>query len=89
MNYSRGPLRFSIRANRIMGVCLAKSCDIIGLAGGPGDRWLGWRKPTEREESPDTAVVGSQEPVTETLQTPNRVRRVKRATRLITSGEQL
>jgi hypothetical protein len=34
------------------------------LAGEPGDRWLGHRKMAGREESPDTVVVGSQEPVT-------------------------
>jgi hypothetical protein len=34
------------------------------LAGELGDRWLGHRKMAEREESPDTVVVGSQEPVT-------------------------
>jgi len=52
------------------------------VAGEPGDRWLGlmeWGRKAaatkaEREESPDTIVVGSREPVT------------KRATRLITSG---
>ena len=47
---------------------------IIGSAGEPGDRWFSYRKMAGREESPDTIVVGSQEPVT------------KRATRLITSG---
>jgi len=36
----------------------------IPLVGEPGDRWLGHRKMAEREESPDTVVVGSQEPVT-------------------------
>lgn len=34
------------------------------LAGEPGDRWLGYRKMAGREESPDTVVVGSREPVT-------------------------
>src|SRR5580700_9195143 len=37
---------------------------IIQSAGEPGDRWLGHRKMAGREESPDTVVVGSQEPVT-------------------------
>jgi hypothetical protein len=37
---------------------------IMKLAGEPGDRWPGHRKMTGREESPDTVVVGSQEPVT-------------------------
>src|SRR5713101_1860964 len=30
--------------------------DIIGVAGGPGDRWLGYRKMAGREESPDTVL---------------------------------
>jgi hypothetical protein len=34
------------------------------VAGELGDRWLGHRKMAGREESPDTVVVGSQEPVT-------------------------
>jgi hypothetical protein len=33
-------------------------------ADGPGDRWSDHRKMIGREESPDTVVVGSQEPVT-------------------------
>jgi hypothetical protein len=37
---------------------------IIEVAGEPGDRWLGHREMAGREESPDTAVVSSQEPVT-------------------------
>jgi len=37
---------------------------IIKLAGEPGDRWLGHRKMAGWEESPDTVVVGSREPVT-------------------------
>jgi hypothetical protein len=38
--------------------------DTIMVAGEPGDCWLGHRKMTGREESPDTVVVGSREPVT-------------------------
>jgi len=34
------------------------------MAGEPGDRWLGHCKMAGREESPDTVVVGSREPVT-------------------------
>ncbi len=30
--------------------------DIIGVAGGPGDRWLGHREMAGREESPDTVL---------------------------------
>jgi len=48
---------------------------IIRMADGPGDRWPGcsgqsldWLPAAWREESPDTVVVGSQEPVTNTLQ---------------------
>jgi hypothetical protein len=37
---------------------------IMRVAGELGDRWLGHRKMAGREESPDTVVVGSQEPVT-------------------------
>ena len=41
---------------------------IMSLADGPGDRWLAlsgrMADKGEREESPDTVVVGSQEPVT-------------------------
>lgn len=43
---------------------MAAACDIIKVAGEPGDRWLGHREMAWREESPDTVVVGSQEPVT-------------------------
>ncbi len=34
------------------------------LADGPGDRWPSHREMAGREESPDTVVVGSREPVT-------------------------
>ena len=52
----------------------------LHLAGEPGDRWLALSRPqgrrrARREESPDTIVVGSQEPVT------------NRATRLVTPGD--
>ena len=43
---------------------LAMCVGIMELAGEPGDRWLGHREMAGREESPDTVVVGSQEPVT-------------------------
>jgi hypothetical protein len=44
------------------------------LAGEPGDRWLGHRKMAGREESPDTVVVGSQEPVTKWGNAPGNAR---------------
>src|SRR5713101_168768 len=65
------------------------------MAGGPGDRWPptveaglwpGIRR-TGREESPDTVVVGSQEPVTNNPSAALRQLRGKRATRLVTPGD--
>ena len=53
------------------------------LAGEPGDRWLLAKNRSKdrplqgREESPDTIVVGSKEPVT------------KWATRLVTPGDEV
>ena len=48
----------------VAGSPIPRQSATIPLAGEPGDRWLGHRKMAEREESPDTVVVGSQEPVT-------------------------
>jgi hypothetical protein len=32
----------------------------MNVAGGPGDRWSGWRKLAGREESPDTVLEGQE-----------------------------
>src|SRR5882762_2140900 len=48
------------------------------LAGGPGDRWLGHRKMTGREESPDTVLRHALHFV--------RSGTLDRATRLVTPG---
>ncbi len=58
-----------------------RSCGcIIELAGGPGNRWLGHRKMTEREESPDTVLRHAHHFVLSAT--------LDRATRLVTPGEQ-
>ena len=65
---AQAPTLLSLSTNSRMyswqGSPILRQSATIPLVGEPGDRWLGHRKMAEREESPDTVVVGSQEPVT-------------------------
>jgi hypothetical protein len=57
-------LSTNARSVLVAGSPILRQSATILLAGELGDRWLRHRKMAEREESPDTVVVGSQEPVT-------------------------
>lgn len=57
-------MRFHKPDLTLSGTSSAPLRDTMIVAGEPGDRWLGHRKMVKREESPDTIVVGSREPVT-------------------------